>query len=128
MDRLRSLIPKALDALADVLDKRDDPGRLKAALEILRLVPLPEEACADRLHRRRENRCPAGRARIATKLAEREKGISHTDRLMESMRSVSREEAEAEERKARKEVLAELEARPGGAVEVDGATNGEPNA
>jgi hypothetical protein len=44
IDRLRSLIPKALDALADGLDCKHPPHRLKAAVELLKLVPLPEGA------------------------------------------------------------------------------------
>jgi hypothetical protein len=38
-DRLRSLIPKALDALADALENSNYCGRLKAAAELLRLAP-----------------------------------------------------------------------------------------
>jgi hypothetical protein len=41
VDRLRALIPKALDVLAEELDKPDSPNRLKAASEILRLAQLP---------------------------------------------------------------------------------------
>ncbi len=41
IDRLRSLIPVALDALAVELENPDSPHRLKAATEILRLVQLP---------------------------------------------------------------------------------------
>jgi hypothetical protein len=41
INRLRSLIPKALDALADELERPDSPNRLKAAGEILRLAQLP---------------------------------------------------------------------------------------
>jgi hypothetical protein len=37
--RMQGLIPKALDVLAEELDKPDSPNRLKAALELLRLVP-----------------------------------------------------------------------------------------
>jgi hypothetical protein len=44
IDRLRSLIPKALDALADELENRDSPNRLKAATELLRLAQLPDGA------------------------------------------------------------------------------------
>jgi Homeodomain-like domain len=44
VDRLRSLVPKALDALADELDKPGSPNRLKAAGEILRLAQLPAVA------------------------------------------------------------------------------------
>ena len=40
-DRLRALVPKALDALADELDNRDNPNRLKAAVEVLKLAQLP---------------------------------------------------------------------------------------
>jgi hypothetical protein len=39
--RLAGLIPKALDALSAELDKPDSPNRLKAAVELLRLVPVP---------------------------------------------------------------------------------------
>ena len=46
VDRLRSLIPKALDALADTLEDRDHPHRVKAAAELLRLVPLADGARA----------------------------------------------------------------------------------
>src|SRR6516162_3182970 len=42
IDRLRCLIPKALDALAEELEKADSPNRLKAAVEVLKLVQLPE--------------------------------------------------------------------------------------
>jgi hypothetical protein len=41
IDRLRSLIPRALDALAEELENRNSPERLKAANAILRLVELP---------------------------------------------------------------------------------------
>jgi hypothetical protein len=44
VDRLRSLIPRALDALADALEDRDHPHRIRAAAELLRLVPLADGA------------------------------------------------------------------------------------
>jgi hypothetical protein len=44
-DRLRSLIPKALDALAEMLDTIG-PQRLKAAVELVRLVPPTGSAMA----------------------------------------------------------------------------------
>jgi len=44
IDRLRSLIPKALDALADAVEDEGHPHRIKAAVELLRLVPLPADA------------------------------------------------------------------------------------
>src|SRR5262249_52967900 len=40
-DRLRSLIPKALDTLADELENKDSPNRLKAACELLKLAQPP---------------------------------------------------------------------------------------
>jgi hypothetical protein len=43
IDRLRSLIPKALDALADAVEDGNHPHRVKAAVELLRLVPISEE-------------------------------------------------------------------------------------
>jgi hypothetical protein len=44
IDRLRSLIPKALDALADAVEDPNHPHRVKAAVELLRLVPLSANA------------------------------------------------------------------------------------
>jgi hypothetical protein len=44
IDRLRSLVTKALDALADELENKDSPHRLKVAGEILRLAQLPAGA------------------------------------------------------------------------------------
>jgi hypothetical protein len=41
IDRLRSLVPKALDALAAELEDRESSGRLKAASAVLRLAQLP---------------------------------------------------------------------------------------
>jgi hypothetical protein len=40
IDRLRSLIPKALDALAEEMESKENPNRLKAALEVLRIAQL----------------------------------------------------------------------------------------
>jgi hypothetical protein len=42
IDRLRSLVPKALDALAEELEKADGPSWLKAAVEVLKLAQLPD--------------------------------------------------------------------------------------
>src|SRR5262249_10209669 len=41
IDMLRSLIPKALSAVAGILNDSENPNRLKAALEILRLAWFP---------------------------------------------------------------------------------------
>jgi hypothetical protein len=109
VDRLRDLIPKALDALADVLTTGEHANRVKAAAAILRLAQLP---------------CAGGgigptdvegiiaelvKARIAAKRAECYKGLSDLDRMLQDARSSTREEVEAAEREARVEVLAELE-------------------
>jgi hypothetical protein len=40
LDRLRSLIPMALDAVADTLTNASHPDRLQAALGVLKLVPM----------------------------------------------------------------------------------------
>src|SRR5262245_7195188 len=40
IDRLRSLIPKALDALAEEVEDKENPNRLKAAVEVLRIAQL----------------------------------------------------------------------------------------
>jgi hypothetical protein len=42
IDRLRSMVPKALDALADELNRPDNPERCKIALDILRLAKLTD--------------------------------------------------------------------------------------
>jgi hypothetical protein len=41
LDRLRALIPKALNALAEELERADNPNRWKVASAILRLARLP---------------------------------------------------------------------------------------
>jgi hypothetical protein len=42
IDRLRSMVPKALDALANELNRADNPDRCKIALDILRLAKLAD--------------------------------------------------------------------------------------
>jgi hypothetical protein len=44
IDRLRSMVPQALDALADELARPDNPERCKIALDILRLAKLSDIA------------------------------------------------------------------------------------
>jgi hypothetical protein len=44
IDRLRSMIPQALDTLAEELSRADTPDRCKLALDILRLAKLPDIA------------------------------------------------------------------------------------
>jgi hypothetical protein len=41
LDRLRSLIPTAIDVLADEMENLESPNRVKAACEILRLARFP---------------------------------------------------------------------------------------
>ena len=42
IDRLRSMIPQALDTLAEELNRADNPDRCKLAVNILRLAKLPD--------------------------------------------------------------------------------------
>jgi hypothetical protein len=42
IDRLRSMVPQALDTLAEELARPDNPDRCKIALDILRLAKLPD--------------------------------------------------------------------------------------
>jgi hypothetical protein len=44
IDRLRSMIPQALDTLAEELGRADNPDRCKLALDLLRLAKLPDIA------------------------------------------------------------------------------------
>jgi hypothetical protein len=44
IDRLRSILPRALDTLAEELNRADNPDRCKLALDILRLAKLPDIA------------------------------------------------------------------------------------
>src|SRR5690242_19180783 len=44
IDRLRSMLPQALDTLAEELNRADNPDRSKLARDILRLAKLPDIA------------------------------------------------------------------------------------
>src|SRR5262245_34660277 len=44
IDRLRSILPQALDTLVEELNRADNPNRYKLALDILRLAKLPDIA------------------------------------------------------------------------------------
>jgi hypothetical protein len=80
IDRLRSMVPKALDALADELARSDNPARCKIALDMLRLAKLtdispqgPEEPEAVvRLAVNRERQAARG---PLDDLSERHKGL-----------------------------------------------------
>jgi hypothetical protein len=112
VDRLRSLIPQALDVRGDALANGNMATKLKAAGVVLTLAQLPGPA-------------PTGftsaegivaalvAARMQAIQAERVKYQDPTDRVLASLQAPSREQAEADERAARAEVLAELEAKLG---------------
>jgi hypothetical protein len=123
-DKLRALIPQALDALADAVGpNRTLQFRMKAAVEILKLAgtlaagqptgPLSADEIIGGLVQ----------CRVKAKREELNKHLSETDRLMASLKSPSREEAEREEAEARAEVLAELEGKLAEGGNADG--NGE---
>jgi hypothetical protein len=92
IDRLRSLIPKALDALADALEDKDNPNRLKVAGEVLKLAQLstaappggptdPEEVVRRIVTQRREQaRSPF------SDLLENDKNLPPFERHMEEVR------------------------------------------
>ena len=111
-DRLRSLVPKALDTLATILERSQFEGvRCKVAIELLRLTGLSPGA-ADIGPTEGEKILDAlVEARVKATQADRLKHLSDTDRLIESMRSRSKEEHAAEWDAARKELLAEIEAK-----------------
>jgi hypothetical protein len=108
--RLQSLIPRALDILADALEKGLPPARVKAASIILTLAKLPLTA-------------PTGptdaaqiieglvKARINQKHAEDEKYMSREDQLTAMLGPPNRQRMEAEAERARVEILAELESK-----------------
>jgi hypothetical protein len=110
VNRLRDLVPKALDALGGLLTTGNSAARLKAAAAILQLARLP--AAGEGIGPTDAEEIVAGlvRERIATNQAARQRGMSATDRLLADISSVTPEEMDAEERQARAEVLAELDA------------------
>jgi hypothetical protein len=89
IDRLRNLIPKALDALAEELEKADNPNRLKAAVEVLKLVQLPEgwqqvgpaeaEGIVRQVVKARRAQTPG----LMDELAEQGKGLPPFDKHMD---------------------------------------------
>ena len=112
IDRLRGLVPKALDALADALETKDDPNRLKAACEILRMAQLPAPGEGIGLTDADAIIAALVEAKMKAQHAERLKYLSTTDRLLEDLGSPpSKEEADAQAEAARAEVLSEIAAR-----------------
>jgi hypothetical protein len=122
LDRLRSLIPQALDALAEALGSRLPPAKFKAARAILGLVKLPVPA-ASGLTSAEEIIAALVQARVSAKRAEREKYLSKHDRFMASINAPNKAQAEADESEARAEVLAELEAK----LSDEGGANAMPD-
>jgi len=109
-ERLRALVPKALDALADALEDKESPHRLRAALEVLRLAELPAPGPVGP---RSAEEVISGKVevRIQEKQAERNRHLSQADLMLASIRSPSKEQWAKDEAEARAEVLAELEAK-----------------
>jgi hypothetical protein len=92
IDRLRSLIPKALDALAEAVEDRSHPHRIKAAVELLRLVPITDDAFSvgptaanDIVRRIVEQRRSSARG-VLDELAEDGRGLPPFDEHMEQVR------------------------------------------
>jgi hypothetical protein len=109
IDRLRSLIPQALDVLATFLEVGAPPLRVRAAAAVLSLAKLPAPAPAGPTT---AEDVVAGlvAARVKAKQAERLRHLGGPDRLLASLQP-SPDQAEADEREAAEEVTAELQAR-----------------
>jgi hypothetical protein len=105
-------VPKALDALADALENKDDPNRLKAACEILRMAQLPAPGEGIGLTDADDIIAALVEAKMKAQNAERLKHLSTTERLLEDLGAPpSEEEADAAAEAARAEVLSEIAAR-----------------
>jgi hypothetical protein len=110
-DRLRGLLPKALD----VLDREmNDPGKaaVTAALGVVKLAGLagvPGRELAGAPTDAEAVIAEKVKARVAEKKAEREKYEGATAAVARMMNGSSKEEDEADRREAREEVLAEIE-------------------
>jgi hypothetical protein len=89
IDRLRSLVPKALDVLAEELEKAEGPNRLKAAVEVLKLAPLPKgweqvgpveaEGIVRQIVQARRARTPG----LLDKLTDQDKGLPRFEEHMD---------------------------------------------
>jgi hypothetical protein len=113
LDRLRSLIPQALEALGEALKNGGPMAKLKAAGMVLGLAEMPAPAPSgatdaeailaalvqDRIWRNRQ---------------ESRQCLSATERVFLELNPPSKEHHEAEVRKARAEVVADLEAKLAG--------------
>jgi hypothetical protein len=99
IDRLRSLIPKALDALAEEVESKESPNRLKAALEVLRIAQLPAGRLAQG---------PTDPDEIVRKVVEQRRQQAHRplDDLLDSNKDLPPFERHMEEVRKELETLA----------------------
>jgi hypothetical protein len=109
VDRLRSLIPQALDVLATFLEAGAPAVRVRAAAVVLGLAKLPAPAPSGPTTPEDVIAVLVG-ARVKAKQAQRLRHLSDTDRLLASMCPLP-EQAERDEREAAEEIAAELQAR-----------------
>jgi hypothetical protein len=84
LDRLRSLIPQALDTLAEEMGRADNPDSCKLALDILRLAKLPDlapegPAEPETIVRQAVNRERQQARGLIDDLAEKHKGLPGHD-------------------------------------------------
>jgi hypothetical protein len=114
-DRLRSLVPKALDVLADILDvSKDESTRSKVAFQILHLSQLSPAAAqigstdADQIVAARVQ------AKAKAKAADRERYMTEADRYLAEILPPSKEQDDADAAAARADVWAEIEERLNG--------------
>jgi hypothetical protein len=121
MDRLRGLVPKALATLDDALENGSWAVKLKAADGVLQLAQLPDAGSGIGPTDAEEIMNKLVKARRRAKRAARLAGLSETDRLLAEMELFSPQQAEAEKREARTEILAELE--PAADGQADRATD-----
>jgi Homeodomain-like domain len=108
IDRLRSLIPKALDVMARFLEAGAPAVRVRAAAIVLSLAKLPAPAPAGPTTPEAVISALAA-ARVKAKQAERHRHLGELDRLLAAER-IPPEQAERDEREAAEEIAAELQA------------------
>jgi hypothetical protein len=99
IDRMRSLIQKALDALAEEMENKENPNRVKAALEVLRIAKLPAGGLAQG---------PTDPDEIVRKIVEQRRRRAHgpLDDLLDSDKNLPPFERHMEEVRKELEELA----------------------
>jgi hypothetical protein len=114
-DRLRSLVPKALDVLADILGaSKDESTRSRVALQILHLSQLSPAAAQIGSTDAEQIVAARVKAKVKAKTADRERYMTEADRYLAEILPPSKERDDAETATARAEVLAEIEERLNG--------------